>query len=247
MNRWIFPKVILSLWVIVFSIPTHLGAQEAVVKINLASLAWGSISPSLEFPLGKKVSFSMGGARVFPGILDHYQAKGNSADQVMNFTYNGFNCTGELRYYPVQREKKIPIGFYLSAFGRYFIYDLEIDYSQGNPGYLGKGQASGFGFGGTMGYQFKIGRVIAIDLFAGYGRSLASVYGGFDYNTKDMTVYRSLESNLGEGGKSVEGFESFSDFYYAGYEYKGWRPVLRGGICLGFAFPAKSPISVDFD
>ena len=180
-------------------------SQDIIFKANLPALAFNSFSPLIEVPLTGRTSFCFGAGYVIPQNKKHNSVNGSSDQYSMSAFYRGPNVTTELRVYPFSN-KKPPYGFYIGGYFRYMFYQtllvFHFEDENGKQISKGKGTAEGYGGGLTLGYQVKLGKIIALDFFAGGGIIRTKASGYFNGYGNDMRRYNSLALELVDAGKS---------------------------------------------
>lgn len=136
-------------------------ANRNVVKFNVASAPFGLLQPGYEYAINDKMS-----AGGYITVLSRtIGASGFGAGSGTTFKYSGFGFVPEFKYYVSHEKKPAPAGFYVGP----YIYYLGAKMTVTSDGDEGSVKGTIFGGGASLGYQWLIADVFAIDLFGGFG------------------------------------------------------------------------------
>jgi hypothetical protein len=133
-----------------------------VIKLNILSLAVGTVSGFYERVINEQMSFQLGAS--YTNI---------SSDWLLNVRYKGFTITPEFRYYLSSTEA--PRGFYAAPFLRYRRSDVTGNITRDGQQIPANGKISAYGAGVMVGGQWILGRHFSLDAFVGPSLNARSV------------------------------------------------------------------------
>ncbi|MDO1445248.1 DUF3575 domain-containing protein [Rhodocytophaga aerolata] len=141
-----------------------------VIKLNILSLAVGTVSGFYERVINEQMSFQLGAS--YTNI---------SSDWILDVRYKGYTITPEFRYYLSSTEA--PRGFYAAPFVRYRRSDVTGNITRDGREIPANGKISAYGAGLMVGGQWIIGRHFSLDAFVGPSLNARSI----KVNTPDVT------------------------------------------------------------
>jgi len=224
-----------------------------VVKINLFSLPFRSLSVQYERGLNARMSVSLG-ARLMPkGPLPFQSSLRNSMDVetgdttdagldfINNASVSNWAITPEFRYY---FGKKPLNGFYVAPFLRVGSYGIDWNYNyELNDGtqkavHL-KGRGSAISGGVLLGAQWHLGERLLLDWWI-----LGPQYGSYnirleaigDFSDLTDAEKKDLETTIEGIGYSGNKFEAAVTNTSVKATNRLGFPGLRTGFCIGFTF-----------
>jgi len=180
-------------------------SSKNVIKANLLSPIIGSYNFFYERVTSKKLSVQLG-----VGFTNTQIQASSIGTTTSTTTLTGFRINPELRFYPSDHNQA-PKGFYIAPYISY--QNLTLTLTNNISGINAEGRASLNTFGGglILGRQWLIAKVVALDLFMGYGRNAGTLR---------------LDASA-----SANGFTA-SDFSTSSFNGVG----VRFGLSLGVAF-----------
>lgn len=133
-----------------------------VIKLNILSLAVGTVSGFYERVINEQMSFQLGAS--YTNI---------SSDWILDVRYKGYTITPEFRYYLSSTEA--PRGFYAAPFVRYRRSDVTGNITRDGREIPANGKISAYGAGLMVGGQWIIGRHFSLDAFVGPSLNARSI------------------------------------------------------------------------
>lgn len=143
---------------------------QNVIKLNVLSLAVGTVSGFYERVINEQMSFQLGAS--YTNI---------SSDWLLNVRYKGYTITPEFRYYLSSTEA--PRGFYAAPFVRYRRSDVTGNITRDGQEIPANGKISAYGAGVMVGGQLILGKHFSLDAFVGPSLNARSI----KVNTPDVT------------------------------------------------------------
>lgn len=224
-----------------------------VLKTNLIADAFTAVNLNFEAKIGPTSSI---------GVLAGYKLKreidlsgfvvdseGDKYNYEGKITPSGIFATPYYRYYPAGALT----GFYVETFLRYYNYEYTVPYDYTNnegKRYQGDllGTADGFGGGIAIGGQIPLGQRIYLDIYGGVGVAQGNAHiETSDSDNLTAEDYAEIKKELDENKASTVNIfilgNTLSKATADATSSKAWAdieselfPILRGGICIGFAF-----------
>jgi hypothetical protein len=172
-----------------------------VIKFNPLALVFSRYSLAYERVLNENMSLVMEGAYVNQNI--------NLG--ITEFGITGFRVSPQFRYYITSSRKGAPRGFYAAPYVEYSNYKMSITQQfdplgTGDEGVEASISFSLFGGGACLGYQWLVGDVVAIDLYAGAGLALGGVKGSLNIGDESSSTPVATPSVAGAGFSPNFGF-----------------------------------------
>jgi hypothetical protein len=226
-------------------------APKRIVKTNLVGYALLSVNANYEQKTGGKTSVGLLAGYKLPNVIK-VEAIGTIDGEKQTYTGDvepqGLFMNPYFRFYPKETFK----GFYVEAFLRYFDYNFLLPYDyEKNGGKIranADGSATAFGGGLALGAQFPLGPRVYMDLNLGYGMAVGNAHLETNDPNLELEDYQTIQQNI-EKYQDDEDIQVFilgdiltdpkagsSDTQaWADFENKVFA-ILRGGICIGYAF-----------
>ena len=219
---------------------------QNVIKLNLFALGAKSISLQYERVLTPKMSVCLGlnyiTSRGLPKTLTNNDPSGILA----SLKISGLAITPEFRWYPFNKDKDAPKGFYIAPYFRYTGFGMKanvtyIDTMSGGSGktytYPLTVKFKGYGVGLMFGKQWLINDKVSIDwwiLGGHYGSSSVSVGLNADFSNIDKDGLKKQLDDIKLPGGTVTTIVTNTEatVKVSGLPFGG----IRSGLTIGYAF-----------
>lgn len=190
--------------------PVEKNPHKKVIKLNLAALAAGNISPMFEYTIGTRYSVSAGA-----NYMSRAFTKGDLSKNMKktDLHVKGYGATLEFRYY-TSKTKDIPGGFFLGSFMQYSDYKQDATIAHRDTSLIDQAHydAQSLSLGIVFGYQFLLSERFTLEIFAD------------PYYSATFMQSKELPS------------QNFRLDFYPFPDKDGTLPGLRAGLSLGYLF-----------